>query len=101
MTAVAHRFDVSRDTAEVFEIVNHERVLGCDAFLLTVDGSEHGRVYQVEWQFADCDDRMAMVRWAETFGDWCTDDLRPNDVYELQRFLECNDWLAERVAAEV
>lgn len=86
---------------ESFEILDHQRIVGCDAFRLTVDSSRHARVYVVEWQFSDCDDRLAIVKHAEMFGDWCTGELPPNDVRELERYLECSDWLAERVAAEV
>jgi hypothetical protein len=86
---------------ESFEILDHQRVVGMDAFRLEVDSDAHQRAYTVEWQFANCDDRMAIVRWADACHDWCTHDLPPNEVHELYRFLECNDWLAERVAAAV
>lgn len=94
-TALKHAYE-----PESFEILDHSRVIGCDAFRLTVDSESHGRVYVVEWQFADCDDRMAVVHSAEVFSEWQTADLPPNDVEELRRYLECSDWLAERVAAE-
>ena len=91
-----------RDTSR-FEIVSIDTVVGSDCLRLTVDAPEQSRCYVVDWSLhtLDLGERLAVVKHAETFGDWETSDLCPNDIWELGRWLECNDDLADRVADEL